>query len=393
MDLVADQWFLFPAAVLIATLGMSCGIGGAILFSPLFMVVLELPPAVAIGTALLTQLFGFSSGVYAYRRRQLIDHALARRLLVVAIPGAAVGVLGAGLAPGDLLRRIFACGIVAIGVQLFRSYQGERRKTDIPQTPTAPPTLVDARGIAYRYSLRSPRLARLFAAGGGGDLDRRGVCRDAHRRGRPPLHVCGPCRTRHAHPGRSDRDVHDSRCHPWRSDRTLAPDPSEPDDRASWDGVRLLRARRLHAAARVVAASLLMPAPDQTAGQPRVGRTLWNGLRRRCPHCGRGPVFVRWMTMHDRCSVCGLVYLRNQGDTWLYWIVMDRIPIAAGLILVVFFGLRVASWQAGVLFFGGMAVPLVATMPQRQGIAVALNYLSRIYFPDPSDDIPSLDRG
>ncbi|MDP6579876.1 MAG: sulfite exporter TauE/SafE family protein [Vicinamibacterales bacterium] len=167
MDLVADQWFLFPAAVVIATLGMSCGIGGAILFSPMFMVVLELPPAVAIGTALLTQLFGFSSGVYAYRRRQLIDYALARRLLVVAIPGAALGVLGAGLVPGDLLRRLFACGIVAIGVQLFRSYQRERREADVPQTPTGPPTLVDARGIAYRYTLRSPHLARLFAAGGG----------------------------------------------------------------------------------------------------------------------------------------------------------------------------------------------------------------------------------
>ena len=62
VSLVVDQWLLFPGAALIATLAMSCGIGGAILFSPLFMVVLELPPAVAIGTALLTQLFGFGSG-------------------------------------------------------------------------------------------------------------------------------------------------------------------------------------------------------------------------------------------------------------------------------------------------------------------------------------------
>ena len=44
-----------PTAVLIATLAMGSGVGGAILFSPLFMVVVKLPPAVAIGTALLTQ--------------------------------------------------------------------------------------------------------------------------------------------------------------------------------------------------------------------------------------------------------------------------------------------------------------------------------------------------
>ena len=40
-----------------------------------------------------------------------------------------------------------------------------------------------------------------------------------------------------------------------------------------------------------------------------------------------------------------------------------------------------------------MVVPLVATMPQRQGAAIALNYLSRVYFPDPSDEIPSGDSG
>ena len=94
--------------------------------------------------------------------------------------------------------------------------------------------------------------------------------------------------------------------------------------------------------------------------------------------------------MHDRCGVCGFRFLINQGDTWFFWVVMDRIPIAIGLILIVFFGFRVSSWQLGVLFFGGMAVPLVATMPNRQGIAVALNYLSRVYFPDPSDVLPDV---
>ena len=122
---------------------------------------------------------------------------------------------------------------------------------------------------------------------------------------------------------------------------------------------------------------------------PGIRRTLRRGAQRRCPHCGRGPLFVRWITLHDRCSVCGLRYLRNQGDTWLYWIVMDRIPIAIGLILIVFFGLRTPTWPQALLFFAAMAAPLVATMPQRQGIAVALNYLSRVYFPDPSDKLPA----
>ena len=93
--------------------------------------------------------------------------------------------------------------------------------------------------------------------------------------------------------------------------------------------------------------------------------------------------------MHETCGTCGLRFLRNQGNTWLFWIVMDRIPIAIGLIMIVFFGLRTTTWQAGALFLASMAIPLVATMPQRQGVAVALNYLSRVYFRDPSDELPS----
>ena len=30
--------------------------------------------------------------------------------------------------------------------------------------------------------------------------------------------------------------------------------------------------------------------------KPPVGRTLWHGVRRRCPHCGLGPLFIRWIT-------------------------------------------------------------------------------------------------
>ena len=100
---------------------------------------------------------------------------------------------------------------------------------------------------------------------------------------------------------------------------------------------------------------------------PRVRTVLWRGVRRRCPHCGQGPLFSHWITFHPRCASCGLVFLRNQGDTWLFWIVMDRIPLLAGIAAIYFFGFRVTGWLSGLLFFLAMAGPLVLTMPQRQG--------------------------
>ena len=131
-----------------------------------------------------------------------------------------------------------------------------------------------------------------------------------------------------------------------------------------------------------------MPAaPTGAQPRPRLLPTLWRGLRRRCPHCGCGALFVRWITLHRQCTACGLVYLRNQGDIWFFWIVMDRIPILAG-IAGIYFGFRVSTWLEGAAFFLALAGPLVATMPQRQGAAIALNYLSRVYLRDPSDVLP-----
>ena len=110
-------------------------------------------------------------------------------------------------------------------------------------------------------------------------------------------------------------------------------------------------------------------------------------MRRRCPHCGEGPLFSRWIRFHPHCSRYGLVYLRNQGDTWLYWIVMDRIPILAG-IAAIYFGFRITGFLSGLLFFLAIAGPLFATMRERQGLALALSYLSRVWFRDPSDTLP-----
>ena len=120
---------------------------------------------------------------------------------------------------------------------------------------------------------------------------------------------------------------------------------------------------------------------------PAFWTVVGRGIRKRCPHCGHGRLFSRWTTLLDQCPDCGLVYLRNQGDTWFFWVVTDRIPILAG-IAALYLGFRAAGPLQLAAFFLAMAVPLVATMPNRQGIAIGLSYLSRIHFRDPSDELP-----
>lgn len=93
-------WFMFPVSIGVATLAMLSGIGGAALFTPIFVLVFpllgpEYPLAstfAAITTALLTQTFGFFSGFVGYYRRRMIDFDLAWRFIKITAP---IGVLGA----------------------------------------------------------------------------------------------------------------------------------------------------------------------------------------------------------------------------------------------------------------------------------------------------------
>jgi uncharacterized protein (DUF983 family) len=117
-----------------------------------------------------------------------------------------------------------------------------------------------------------------------------------------------------------------------------------------------------------------------------IGRVLRRGLRGKCPRCGEGQLFQRWITTHERCSVCRLLYLRNYGDIWMYTLVLDRIPLLFGIALV-YFGYRSSDAVTAAGFLLGMAVPLAITMRNRQGLALALDYLWRVHFPDPSDEI------
>ena len=56
----------------------------------------------------------------------------------------------------------------------------------------------------------------------------------------------------------------------------------------------------------------------------------------RCPHCGIGKIYTGWATEVKTCPRCGLVYEPTEGDTWAFTIIGDRIPVAAGIIVVYF---------------------------------------------------------
>ncbi len=122
---------MFPVSIGVATCAMLSGIGGAALFTPIFVLIFPLlgpqyeleSTVAAIGTALLTETFGFTSGFIGYLRKKTIDFALVWRFVRISVP---VGILGAFLAhlvPGGLLILGYALLVLALAYSLLYLHQ------------------------------------------------------------------------------------------------------------------------------------------------------------------------------------------------------------------------------------------------------------------------------
>jgi uncharacterized protein (DUF983 family) len=124
------------------------------------------------------------------------------------------------------------------------------------------------------------------------------------------------------------------------------------------------------------------------SGREFIVTALKRGLRKRCPHCGVGPLFSGWSFI-ERCSNCGLVFTRNPGDTWAFTIIGDRVPLA-GMIALIYFGVVRSRPVLGVTMLVVLAALAISTTLNRWGAGIALHYVSRVYWPDPADPIPPL---
>ena len=168
-----EYWFMFPVAILVATTAMASGVGGATFFAPILILALRLPPEVAIGTGLITEVFGFASGVGAYMRKRLIDYRLGAALLVATIPAAIVGSWLSGALNSTFLKIILGMGLFAVALSFLRApeskdvdradeaideeYGGEKAET----------RLITAEGQEIRYTVCNRTEGRIIAGVGG----------------------------------------------------------------------------------------------------------------------------------------------------------------------------------------------------------------------------------
>jgi len=115
------------------------------------------------------------------------------------------------------------------------------------------------------------------------------------------------------------------------------------------------------------------PGPDWDSGSP-----LLNGLRSRCPRCGRGRLFVGFLTVVERCPECGLGFQGHDAG--------DGPAVAA--IFILGFGIVGLAWLVeglvspplwvhAALWIPGTVVGTVLLLRPLKGITIATQYKVR----------------
>ncbi len=149
-------WFMLPVSIVVATCAMLSGIGGAALFTPIFILVFPLlgpeyvlsSTVAAISAALITQTFGFLSGFIGYSRRHLIDYRTARRMLVVAVPVAVLGAFTGTVIHESFLLGGYAVLVFVLAMSLFLHRPAKARPVDESREHRR---ITDSSGRTYEF--------------------------------------------------------------------------------------------------------------------------------------------------------------------------------------------------------------------------------------------------
>jgi len=122
-----DYWYVFPIAIVVATLCNASGFSGSVLFQPFFNFVLGIPIAQSVATGIATESIGMTSGAVSYwRMGNKIDIKAVKKVFPFVYIGIITGVFLFGFLPKLWLRFVVGCSIFLIAsYQLYFAYLGK----------------------------------------------------------------------------------------------------------------------------------------------------------------------------------------------------------------------------------------------------------------------------
>lgn len=124
-----------------------------------------------------------------------------------------------------------------------------------------------------------------------------------------------------------------------------------------------------------------MPVSVSTPVEQRsVGRAVMNGLRLRCPHCGKGHLFRSYLKVADRCDACGEELFHHRADDfppYLTIVIVGHIIIF--LMMELSFHYEIEPWiYLATLGPAALILPLLM-LPSVKGAVVGLQWANRMH--------------
>lgn len=130
---------------------------------------------------------------------------------------------------------------------------------------------------------------------------------------------------------------------------------------------------------------MTMAVEIQTLREPRsVGKAILNGLKCRCPSCGKGKVFSKYLKVADVCSECGVKLSSARADDFPPYIAI----FIVGHVLVGWMLHAEMSGPVDPMFYVWTMIPLsiilpLIMLPSIKGGVIGLQWANFMYGFDP----------
>lgn len=124
---------------------------------------------------------------------------------------------------------------------------------------------------------------------------------------------------------------------------------------------------------------------EQTFGQPaETPRSLMQAMGRgfmgKCPHCGQGRLFGKFLKVADRCDACGEEYHHHRADDLPAYLV---ILVVGHIVVGAFMGMEnvveLTTWQHLAIWVPITLVMTIGLLQPTKGAVVGLQWALRMH--------------
>ncbi|HZY67687.1 MAG TPA: DUF983 domain-containing protein [Devosia sp.] len=129
-----------------------------------------------------------------------------------------------------------------------------------------------------------------------------------------------------------------------------------------------------------------MPVTMSENAPRSVARAVWNGLKCRCPNCGKGRLFRSYLKVADSCENCGEEFFHHRADDFPPYISIVIVGhVIVGLMLHLEFAYQdVPPWIYLVSMVPAAVILPLVTLPSIKGAVVGLQWANKMYGFDPA---------